>query len=235
VNKRKLLVVIPARGGSKGIPGKNIKPISGRPLLAYSIDCARAVAADADICVSTDDLAIRKAAEDEGLVVPFLRPEELATDLSGTYEVLLHALDFYAAAGRDYDDLLLLQPTSPFRKPDHVLDALKSYYAHLPEMLVSVKESSANPYYTLFEEDTSGYLYKSKDRGYIRRQDCPPVYEYNGAIYVVNIASLRERPMHRLERIVKYVMDERSSFDLDTAEDWQYLQYLLLKGNNFDY
>ncbi|MFT5999872.1 MAG: CMP-N,N'-diacetyllegionaminic acid synthase [Neolewinella sp.] len=227
MSKRKLLVVIPARGGSKGVPGKNIKPLGGRPLLAYSIDCARAVAAAADICVSTDDPEIQAAAESEGVTVPFLRPARLATDLSGTYEVLLHAIDFYAAAGRDYDDLLLLQPTSPFRKPSHVLGALKSYYEQLPEMLVSVKESSANPYYTLFEEATSGYLYKSKDRGFIRRQDCPPVYEYNGAIYIVNIAALRERPMHQLEKIVKYVMDERSSFDLDTPEDWMYLEYLL--------
>ncbi|MFK8165208.1 MAG: acylneuraminate cytidylyltransferase family protein [Lewinella sp.] len=230
MSKRKLLAVIPARGGSKGIPGKNIKKIDGRPLLAYSIDCARAVAQDADICVSTDDASIRAVAEKEGLVVPFLRPKELATDQSGTYEVLLHALDFYGAAGQHYDDLLLLQPTSPLRKPDQVREALSIYYEQLPEMLVSVKTSSANPYYNLFEEATSGYLQKSKDSDFIRRQDCPSVYEYNGAIYVVNIAALRERPMHKLERVIKYVMDGRSSFDLDTSEDWAYLQYLLQQG-----
>lgn len=231
MSKRKLLVVIPARGGSKGIPGKNIKLIGGRPLLAYSIDCARAITADVNICVSTDDPAIRKVAEEEGLAVPFLRPAALATDQAGTYEVLLHAIDYYAALGQEYDDLLLLQPTSPLRKPHQVIAALELYNEVLPEMLVSVKASAANPYYNLFEESASGYLFKSKESDFIRRQDCPPVYEYNGAIYIVDIPSLRERPMHKLEKVIKYVMDERSSFDLDTPDDWMYLEYLLSLKN----
>ena len=106
----KILFVIPARGGSKGIPGKNIKPLCGKPLIGYSIEVAREFADD-DICLSTDDPAIAGVAEEQfGLRVPFLRPAELATDRSGTYGVLLHALDFYAARGRLYDTLVLLQP-----------------------------------------------------------------------------------------------------------------------------
>jgi len=227
MRERKLLVVIPARGGSKGIPGKNIKPLAGRPLLAYAIDCARAVTSDADICISTDDPAIRATAEAEGLAVPFLRPDALAADTSGTYEVLLHALDHYAARGNAYDDLLLLQPTSPLRQPAQVAEAVKTYWEQLPEMLVSVRESAANPYYNLFEETTGGYLQKSKESNFVRRQDCPPVYEYNGAIYVISVAALRKQPLHQLKKVVKYVMDDRSSVDLDTPDDWAYVEFLI--------
>lgn len=223
-----MLVVIPARGGSKGIPGKNTKLLAGRPLIAYAIDCARAVAEDEDICLSTDAHAIKQVAEAEGLHVPFLRPNHLAADTSGTYEVLLHALDYYAAAGREYDDLLLLQPTSPLRRPEHVQEAVAAYQVNKqPEMVVSVKESSANPYYTLFEENSEGYLRRSKEIDFIRRQDCPPAYEYNGAVYVINVKALRKRPLYEMEQVVKYIMDARSSLDLDTPEDWAYVEFLM--------
>ena len=95
----RFLIVIPARGGSKGIPRKNIKPFDGKPLINYTIDCARAIAKDEDICVSTDDDEIIQVVENYGLKVPFKRPAELATDTAGTYEVLLHALDFYESKG----------------------------------------------------------------------------------------------------------------------------------------
>jgi len=232
MSNRRMLVVIPARGGSKGIPGKNTKLLTGRPLIAYAIDCARSVAEDVDICLSTDAPAIKQVEEAEDLYVPFLRPAHLAADSSGTYEVLLHALEHYAAAGREYDDLLLLQPTSPLRRPEHVRKAVSAYLDNRPEMLVSVKESSANPYYTLFEENANGYLRKSKKGDFIRRQDCPPVYEYNGAIYVINVEALKKKPLHKMERIVKFIMDTRSSVDLDTMEDWAYVEFLLGRGGN---
>lgn len=229
---RQLLVVIPARGGSKGIPGKNIKLLGGRPLLHYAIDGARAVAPDADICVSTDDPAIRAVAEAAGLTVPFLRPPHLSADTSGTYEVLLHALDHYASVGKTYDDLLLLQPTSPLRRPEQVVAALAEYRERLPEMLVSVKESAANPYYNLFEENEAGLLRKSKAGDFVRRQDCPPVYEYNGAIYIINVKALRAAPLHKLGEVVKFVMDAQSSLDLDTPLDWEYATFLLNLNKN---
>ena len=117
----KTLFVIPARGGSKGIPHKNIRPLAGKPLIGYAIDTARHFADDCDICLSTDDPEIAAVATGQfGLAVPFLRPAELATDKSGTYEVLLHALDYYRNRGIDYECLVLLQPTSPFRAIDDV-------------------------------------------------------------------------------------------------------------------
>ena len=216
----KYLVVIPARGGSKGIPRKNIKPFDGKPLIYYTIDIARAIVSDEDICVSTDDNEIIQMVENYGLHVPFKRPEELATDTAGTYEVLLHALDFYEKRGVYYDALILLQNTSPFRTVEHVKNALKLYTPNV-DMVVSVKECASNPYYNIYEEDDKGYLHVCKGDGNIfRRQDAPKVYEYNGAIYILNVKTLKVTHMHKMQKRVKYVMDERSSFDLDTMTDW---------------
>ena len=100
----KVLYLIPARGGSKGVPGKNVKLLAGKPLIAYAIDAARgAGATDDDICVSTDDAEIARVVEEYGLAVPFMRPDSLAQDNSGTYEVIIHALDYYEAKGIVYD------------------------------------------------------------------------------------------------------------------------------------
>lgn len=216
----KILVIIPARGGSKGIPHKNIKPLNGKPLIHYTIDEAREIVADEDICVSTDDPEIIKCVENYGLVVPFVRPAELATDTAGTYEVLLHALNFFEKQGRHYDVVLLLQNTSPFRKSEQIMDALKLYTPDI-DMVVSVKECPANPYYCVFEEDNKGFLHVCKGDGNIfRRQDAPKVYEYNGAIYIMNAEKLKTTHMHKMQKRVKYVMDDISSFDLDTMTDW---------------
>lgn len=223
----KILTIIPARGGSKGIPKKNIKPLNGKSLIYYTIDCARAVCADEDICVTTDDAEIISVVEQYGLKVPFVRPEELATDTAGTYEVLLHALNFYEQQGKQYDVVLLLQNTSPFRTPKQVKEAIKLYRSDI-DMVVSVKECSANPYYCVFEENQEGYLNICKGDGNItRRQDAPKVYEYNGAIYVINPHSLKQMPLNKFARRIKYVMDEQSSLDLDTMNDWRMAELIV--------
>lgn len=215
------LVIIPARGGSKGIPRKNIKLFDGKPLIYYTIDCARAICPNEDICVSTDDAEIISVVEQYGLNVPFVRPAELATDTAGTYEVLLHALNFYEKQGKHYDVVVLLQNTSPFRTPEQVKEAL-SLYRDDVDMIVSVKECAANPYYSVFEENKAGFLHICKGDGNIfRRQDAPKVYEYNGAIYVMNAEVLKTTHMHKMQKRLKYVMDELSSFDLDTMWDWK--------------
>lgn len=216
----KYLVIIPSRGGSKGIPRKNIKPFAGKPLIYYTIDTARAIVEDKDICVSTDDDEIIQVVEEYGLKVPFKRPIELATDTAGTYEVLLHALDFYEKKGNHYDALILLQNTSPFRTVNHVIEALSLYTPEV-DMVVSVKECAANPYYCVFEENEKGFLHVCKGDGTIfRRQDAPKVWEYNGAIYIINTESLKKKHMHQFGKRIKYVMDAKSSFDLDTMNDW---------------
>ena len=223
----KILVIIPARGGSKGIPHKNIKPFNGKPLIYYTIDCARAICDDEDICVSTDDSEIISVVEEYGLKVPFVRPAELATDTAGTYEVLLHALSYYEHQGKHYDVVMLLQNTSPFRTVEHVKEALGLYTPDV-DMVVSVKECAANPYYCVFEENKEGFLHVCKGDGNIfRRQDAPKVYEYNGAIYIMNAETLKTTHMHKMQKRVKYVMNDRSSFDLDTMWDWQMAEMMI--------
>lgn len=215
----KPLVVIPARGGSKGIPRKNIKLLGGKPLLQYTIEAARAVFEDAAIYVSTDDEEIKSVVESLGVKVPFLRPAALATDTAGTYEVLLHAVLFYENIGYKPDTLILLQPTSPFRTGEHLKEAI-SLYDSSCEMLVSVKETKSNPYYVLREENEEGWLVKSKEGNFVTRQECPKVYELNGAIYIIDIKILKERPLHEFRRIRKYEMDDISSCDIDNQFDW---------------
>jgi N-acylneuraminate cytidylyltransferase len=225
----KTLYVIPARGGSKGIPGKNIKPLAGKPLIEYSIDVARALANDEDICVTTDDNAIIETVERTGLKVPFVRPAELSTDQSGTYEVLLHALDFYESKGVHYDTMVLLQPTSPFRTVDDVKACLELYSDDI-DMVVSVKHAATNPYYNAFEIDDNGFLHISKGEGnYTRRQDAPKVWEYNGAVYVINVESLRKMPLGKFTRRRMYEMSAERSIDLDTPTDWLIAETIITK------
>ena len=222
---KRTLYLIPARGGSKGIPHKNIKPLNGKPLILYSVEVARQLADDTNICVTTDDDAIIRVVEEAGLNVPFKRPADLATDTSGSYELILHALDFYEQKGVIYDVVVLFQPTSPFRTAQHVKEAMALYDDSL-DMVVSVSESAANPYYSLFEENENGFLDKSKKGNFTRRQDCPKVYEYNGAIYVMNVKSLREKSLSEFVKIRKYEMSRELSIDLDTPLDWEFAEFL---------
>ena len=222
----KTLFIIPARGGSKGIPRKNIKLLGGKPLISYSIEVARALADDQDICVSTDDAEIKDIVGQMGLNVPFLRPSELATDQASTHDVLLHAIDYFQIKGRHYDRIILLQPTSPFRKINQIQEAINLWEDGL-EMVVSVKITDANPYYVLFEENEFGFLEKSKKGFFTRRQDCPLVYQYNGAIYVIDVKSMKSRHIFNFERIRKYVMDAESSIDIDSSLDWKFAEFLL--------
>lgn len=213
------LVLIPARGGSKGIPGKNIKTLNGRPLIYYTLDAAGAVASPENICVSTDSDEIIRVVREYGLDVPFKRPDHLATDTAGSYEVILHAIDFYEQSGKHYDRVVLLQPTSPFRTGTHIWEAISLYQTGL-DMVVSVKIAHANPYFTLFEENNEGFLDQSKTGTFARRQDCPTVYEYNGAIYVMNVQSLKNGSPGNFSKIRKYLMAEEDSLDIDTNNDW---------------
>lgn len=224
------LVIIPARGGSKGIPHKNIKPLNGKPLIYYTLDVARALVDDENICVSTDDPSTISCVESYGIPVPFVRPAELATDKAGTYEVLLHALSFYEKKGRRFDKVLLLQNTSPFRTVEHTRGALELYSSDV-DMVVSVKEVASNPYYNCFEENEEGFLYISKGSGQLtRRQDAPKAYEYNGAIYVINPASLKKMTLGQFTKRKKYLMDDLHSVDLDNMIDWKLAEVIISEG-----
>ena len=225
----KPLVVIPARGGSKRLPGKNIKTLNGIPLIHYSIEAARGLFDDDVICVSTDDVEIKKVTERTGLRVPFLRPKELSTDMADSRSVLLHAYEYYKyKKGYEANEIILLQPTSPLRTTKHIKEALKLYHDKL-DMVVSVKETDANPYFVLYEENDEGYLEKSKKGDFIRKQDCPKVWELNGAIYIMNVDSLKNRQPKDFEKIIRYEMNSVDSVEIDTEMDWKYIETILRK------
>lgn len=215
------LYIIPARGGSKGIPHKNIKPLAGRPLIAYSIDVARELCPGQErIILSTDDPEIADTARGLGLRVDYMRPAALATDSSGSREVMLDAMDWADARGIAYDCVVLLQPTSPLRTADDVRAALALYTPQV-DMVVSVEPAACNPYYNCFETDADGFLHISKGDGLLtRRQDAPPAWTYNGAVYVINPQSLRAMPMGSFGRRVPSPMPAERGIDLDTPRDW---------------
>lgn len=225
--KYKSLYIIPARGGSKGIPRKNIKPLARIPLIHYSIAVARALSDDEHIIVTTDDEEIAEVARQIGLKVPYMRPKHLATDTANSRDVILDAMDYADRVGIDYDNVVLLQPTSPLRKVEDVENALNLYTSEV-DMVVSVVESVVNPYYNCFETDAVGYLQVSKGDGrFTRRQDAPKVWEYNGAVYVINPKSLRSMEMGKFTKKIPSVMLRERSIDLDTPLDWTIAELMI--------
>ena len=226
-NDSRTLFIIPARGGSKGLPGKNTKLLDGKPLLHYSIDYARLFADDKDILVSTDDTAIAACAAAAGLEIPFMRPEKLAADDSGMSEVLLHAVNMFADNNDIYERIVLLQPTSPARKREHLEGALSLYRTDL-DMIVSVCESKANPYFNLYEEDEDGFLAISKNAGIDSRQKAKPVYLFNGSIYIINAASLISyKTLSHFRKVRKFIMAKEYSVDIDDATDWLFAEAVM--------
>ena len=214
----KVLYLIPARGGSKGVPKKNIKLLNGKPLIQYSIEFARQFTSDENICVSSDDQEIINCVEEKcQLKVQFKRPDEIATDSASSYEVMIHAINYYESIGRYFDLVVLLQPTSPFRKVDDLKKMLDNWNQNI-DLLVSVKEPHDSPYFNIFEENSYGYLTKSKELNITRRQDAPKVFAMNGSLYIYNVKSIKS---NQIIKIKKYTMvNSIYSIDIDTLFDW---------------
>lgn len=225
------LYIIPARGGSKGIPRKNIKLLAGRPLIAYSIETARQTGSDdRHIILSTDDDEIAEIASGQGLPVPYRRPAQLATDTAGSREVILDAMSWADSQKIGYDCVVLLQPTSPLRDISDVTRALSLYSCDI-DMVVSVSPASSNPYYDCFEVDKdTGFLHISKGDGlYTRRQDAPEAWQYNGAVYVINPESIREKAFGAFSRRIPVEMPRERSIDIDTPTDWIVAEAIISK------
>lgn len=219
------LYIIPARGGSKGIPHKNIAPLAGRPLIAYTIDAALEAQQQTGgyILVSTDDDNIAAAAENCGIKVGYRRPPELATDTAGSRETIIHAMDWADARGIVFDSVVLLQPTSPLRNADDIMATIKAYDNDpQADMALTVTPSDDNPYYNLFETDADGVLHICKGHGlYTRRQDVPKVFRINGAVYVIRPSSLRQMPLGEFSRRIPVEMPSERSIDIDSPDDLQ--------------
>lgn len=224
----KALYLIPARGGSKGVPRKNVRELDGKPLIVHTIEHALKVAPKEDVVVSTDSEEIQTVAAAAGASVPFVRPSQLAGDTSGSREVMLHAIDFFATSGKEYDTIVLLQPTSPLREPADIKRAVELYASSDADMVVSVAPARTNPYYNAFEADKEGYLKISKGDGKLtRRQDAPEVWEFSGAIYVIRVASLRERKLTQFEKILPLPTTEESAIDIDREIDFLICEEIL--------
>lgn len=223
----KKLFLIPARGGSKGLRKKNILELCGKPMINYTIDAAKGAMEKGDeLCISTDDSEIIQVLRDNKIEVPFTRPPELASDSAGSEEVIIHAVEWYKGRGIVFDVVVLLQPTSPLRNTDHVKEALDLYTEEI-DIVASVKETDSNPYYVLFEEDNDGFLRKSKDGNFTRRQECPNVYEFNGAIYVLNYLSVIKTLKGERKKVKKYLMDKVHSIDVDDIIDFKTAEFFL--------
>lgn len=220
------IATICARGGSKGLPGKNIRPFAGRPLIAHTIAQALACGDVDGVYVSTDDERIAQAARDAGATVPYLRPAELATDAAGKLPVIEHLVAHLEAQGERIARIVDLQPTSPLRERADIAAALRVR----PDagLVFSVSEAADNPYFNLVEPGADGWVHLSKGQGSARRQDVPPVYALNGSIYVWQRAALAHAAVHGLWSVnaAVYVMPRWKSVDIDTLEDFEYAQWL---------
>lgn len=224
----KYLALIPARRDSVGIPGKNWKLLQGKPLIGYSIEIAMKIPGDVEICISTNALEIQKlSSETYGLSLPFLRPEELSTATTTTREVILHALEFYANKNRYFDGIILLQPTSPLRAIEHVIDCMILFESNACEMVTSVVESPYNPYYNIYLENQEGFIHRSIPSNYTRRQDCPKSFIINGAIYIIHPEAIKQKEIHEFHQVVKYEMPPDYDIDLDTLLDWEKAEWKL--------
>lgn len=142
--------------------------------------------------------------------------------------MLLHAVDYYETQGKYYDNVLLLQNTSPFRRVEDMKGAMALYRDDI-DMVVSVNEI-VSPYYNSFEEEHGFLKQISNGINYVRRQDAPKTYEYNGAIYLINVGSLKRCPLGEFTRCVKYVMDDIHSIDFNTMMDWEYAEFIIKEG-----
>ena len=231
MSKIKYLAVIPARAGSKGIPKKNIKLLAGKPLIQYTIDIAKKIFNEKEICVSTDSQEVRTIAESLGIIVPFLRPIDLSGDKVSMGDVLNHVISSYKVKGISIESLVLLQPTSPFRTVQNVKNAIQLYEQekNFIDMIVSVKITDANPYFKLFETDSNCYLSKIKSGNFSSRQDCPKVLEVNGAVYVIKVDSLLEKGMGNFDKIKAFEMSKDESVDIDDQLDWDFSEFLMQK------
>jgi len=227
------LVIIPARAGSKGIPGKNWRSLGGKPLIQYSMEQALATTKPEQICISTDSTEVQEIARTLGIPVPFTRPESLSSDTAGSREVLLHALDHYENLGQTFRNILLLQATSPFRRSAD-LNRIIEQLEQQPEAdaVFSVVESRSNPYYTHFRLN-QGQLKPLMNGQYTRRQDLPPVWELNGSMYAIRVSSLRAHTLADLPVRLAYQMPSNSLVDLDTDLDWLWAEFLLQQGKAY--
>ncbi|TDQ19623.1 N-acylneuraminate cytidylyltransferase [Algoriphagus boseongensis] len=219
----RILGLIPARGGSKGIPGKNIKHLAGKPLLAYTYESAKESDLLTKTILSSDDLAIIQEAKRLGMEVPFIRPSDLAEDSSPTLPVIVHALNYFSAIGEFFDAVCLLQVTNPFRRKGFIDEAIKKFKETNADALVSVLPvpHEFNPHW-VFEPNANGMLSIATGEKKIisRRQDLPPSYFRDGAIYLTKTEVILKQNSLYGASLAYLIGDQERYVNLDTMQDW---------------
>jgi CMP-N,N'-diacetyllegionaminic acid synthase len=227
----KILALITARGGSKRLPGKNIRVLGGIPLINWSINLAKDIPDICDILVSTDDNAIASICTEAGALVPWLRPAELASDTASSVDVALHALEWYEAQNGPVDGLLLLQPTSPFRSKKTVLRGLELFAKNGRQSVLGVSPSQSHPMWMLKMEGE--YLVPfMRDHGLeTRSQDLLPSFVVNGSFYLTSPSELRStRSFVGLKAIPLVIDSAQEALDIDTDWDWAIAEAALTTG-----
>lgn len=227
------LYLIPARGGSKGLPGKNIRPLLGKPLVAWTIATAIEAAKrqPGRVVVSTDDEAIAAIARDAGAEVPFMRPAELATDDATSMDVVLHALDFFADKNEHFDLVCMLEATSPQRDANDVIGAMELLLATRDaESIVGVcRTEGGHPVFLARKQE--GHIISPYEGGsfrFLRRQEIDDVYFFEGSLYIARASSLRERKSFYHDRTLGYEMPKWKSFEVDDITDFTIIEALMM-------
>ena len=219
-----ILGIIPARGGSKTLPGKNIKLLAGKTLLQYTVDVAKASKHLSKLILSSDDDAIINVANQLNLEVPFKRPSDLAQDNSPTLPVIQHALNFYRDQGIYFDAICLLQVTSPFKTTEFIDKAIERFIESKADALVSVKKvpDEYNPHWTFKVNDTD-YLDLStgEEKIIARRQDLPMAYHRDGIIYLTNTKVILEQNSLYGNALSYIESPPNFNVNIDTMEDWE--------------
>jgi len=227
-NNEKILALIPARGGSKGLPRKNIKPLLGKPLIAWTIEQAKNSKYIDRIVVSTDDEEIAEISRKYGAEVPFLRPKELARDDSPTIDAIMHAINWFEERGEFFDILVLLQPTSPLRTTEDIDNAIKLFLNDKEALsLVSVKENEHSPFWSLKIEDKFLNPLFGEEYFKKRRQELPKSYMPNGAIFISYIDILKKYKTFYTPKTIAYVMSPERSVDIDNEFDFLLAEFIL--------
>ncbi len=218
----KSICFIGARGGSKGVPKKNIRLLNGKPLIAYTIESALNSKMFCDVIVSTDNEEIARIAKKYGAEVPFMRPKKLATDNAGMYEVILHGINNLKSLGYEIDILVNRDCTVPFIRDEDILGTINLLKRKKCDAVYGVYRQHHNPYFNMMEINSSGFLeYSKKNKTKIKsRQTAPIVYQLNG-LFTINVNRLLEHKKWQMPKILPYEIPPETGFMIDTEFEFQ--------------
>jgi len=229
---RKILCTVCARAGSKGVKNKNIRELQGKPLIAHTIEQAKAAGFSTNLAVSSDASRILEVAEQYSVPYVIRRPDELAIDTADKLEAIRHAVEkVESQVGFMFDDILDLDPTSPLRLPRDISSAIQIFYETKAENLITAAPSRRSPYFNMVEQDEMGFAHLSKPptERIFRRQDSPRCYDMNASIYIWTRDCLFQKRGVFCEKTALYVMPEDRSIDIDSELDFEFVEYIMMR------